>query len=94
MQQKPPLAVVKIMLVNGIGELEGAFEEVTLIIQFNRKNGVGKGAWIGLQVQEAEMLQDAANPESSKMMNFTPRNRLVPACRLDSYSSNSWQRML
>lgn len=54
MQQKPPLAVVKIMLVNGIGELEGAFEEVTLIIQFNRKNGVGKGAWIGLQVQEAE----------------------------------------
>ena len=49
-----PLPVVKIKLVNGIGELEGAFEEVTLIIKFNRKNQVGKGAWVCLHAQETE----------------------------------------
>lgn len=56
-----PLPVVKILLANGLGELEGAFEDVTLIIKFSRKNWVGKGAWVCgkgawvcLHVQEIE----------------------------------------
>ncbi|KAK4808333.1 hypothetical protein QYF61_024212 [Mycteria americana] len=40
-----PLPVVKVLLVNGIGELEGAFEEVTLIIKFNMQHvgNIGRG---------------------------------------------------
>lgn len=71
---EPPLPVVKTPLVNGMGELEGAFEEVTLIFTFHMKhmgkNDVGK--WLGC-ARNGEVLWDAANPERSKMMLLTPR---------------------
>ena len=66
--------MVKLLIINGTGELEGAFEEVALIIKCKRKNRVGEGA-VGLLAcaGSAEVLWDAANPDSSKIMLLTLR---------------------